>query len=299
VSSSLLTTGDRTWVGRPAYFAVGSAFKRRLSGLRRPGVAIPGAILLLIVVACFFGPTLLGLPDPSVGHLADYNLPIGSPGHLLGTNNLGNDLLSRLLTGGQVSITVGISATLLGMVVGVPLGALAGHNGGVVEAVLMRIVDALAAFPGLILALAIAAYLGPDEWHTVLALGFFSIAGFARLAYAQTGRVRNRDYVVAAQTTGVKTSKIVFAHILPNISAPIISFALAGVGIAMVAEAGLSFLGLGVQIPQPSWGNLISSGQKFLGTAPQLVILPSAMLFLTVLCLNLLADGLRSNQVSR
>jgi peptide/nickel transport system permease protein len=299
MSSALLTAGDRTWVGRPAYYALGAALRRRAAGLRRPGVAIPGAILLLIVVACFFGPTLLSLPNPSVGRLADYNLPIGSPGHPLGTNNLGNDMLSRLLTGGQVSITVGVAATLMGMIIGIPLGAVAAYNGGAVEATMMRIVDALAAFPGLILALAIAAYLGPDEWHTVLALGFFSIAGFARLSYAQTSRVRHRDYVIAARTTGVKTPTIVFAHILPNISAPLISFALAGVGIAMVAEAGLSFLGLGVQIPQPSWGNLISSGQKFLGTSPQLVILPALMLFATVLCLNLLADGLRSNEASR
>jgi peptide/nickel transport system permease protein len=299
MSSTLLTDADRQWVARSGAAGIGKSLGRRAVGLRDPGVAVPGIVLLLVVLACFLGPAILGLPDPSVGRLQDYLLPIGSPGHPLGTNNLGNDMLSRLLNGGQVSITVGLCATLLGMFIGVPLGAVAGYRGGLIEAAIMRLFDSLAAFPGLILALAIAAYLGPSEWHTVLALGFFGIAGFGRLTHGQTVRVRVRDYVVAARTTGIGTGRIVVQHIIPNISAPIISYALSAAGMAMAAEAGLSFLGLGVLIPQPSWGNIISSGQKFLATAPQLVIMPAVLLFITILCLNLLTDSIRSNEAVR
>lgn len=261
--------------------------------VREPSVGVPGGLLLLIVIACFLVPTLAHLPDPSTGHLRDYLLPIGSPGHPLGTNELGNDMLSRLLTGGQVSIVVGTLATALGFGVGTLFGTVAGVSGGAIDALFMRIVDTIFAFPGLVLALAIAAYLGPGEMHTVWAIGFFGIAGFARLARGQTVRVRNRDYVLAGRNAGAGTIRTIVGHIIPNVLPPILTFALFSVGVAMVVEAGLSYLGLGVQIPQPSWGNIIRAGQNYWVRAPQIVLMPSALLFLTVLSLNLVADGLR------
>lgn len=256
-------------------------------------MSVPSGVLALIVLACFAGPTVLGLPNPDVGELHDRLLPVGSAGHILGTNNLGNDMLSRLLHGGQVSIIVGVVSTAIGFGIGVVLGTVAGYYRGVVEATFMRIFDVLFAFPGLILALAIATYLGPSLIHTIWAISFFGIAGFGRLARGLTVRVRNLDYVRAARVAGARGPGIVFGHILPNILPALFTFAMFGVGIAMVAEAGLSFLGLGIQIPRPSWGNLISSGQDYLSSAPALIIQPAVALFITVLCINLVTDGLR------
>jgi len=260
---------------------------------RDPRVSVPSAILLLIVLACFAGPAVFNLPKPNVGKLSQELLPVGSPGHLLGTNNLGNDMLSRLLNGGQVSIIVGVVATALGFGTGVVLGTVAGYYRGLTEAAILRIFDVLFAFPGLILALAIATYLGPSLWHTVWAIGFFGIAGFGRLSRGLTVRVRNLDYVQSARIAGTRGWRIVFGHILPNIFPPLLTFAMFGIGIAMVAEAGLSYLGLGIQIPNPSWGNLIASAQDYLTSNPRLIILPAVALFVTVLCINLLTDALR------
>lgn len=289
----VLSELDQEWVrtGRRALWATRAARIGRT--FRDPGVAIPGAIFLIVVLACFLGPVILPIANPNVGNLRDYLKPIGSPGHLLGTNNLGNDELSRLLYGGQASILVGVVATAIGSAIGLALGTAAGVIGGLVEAVIMRILDALFAFPGLILALAIAAYLGPSVFHTMLAIAFFSIASFGRLARAQAVRVRNFDYIVAARSQNVSQFKIIFAHVLPNVFTPLFSLAVFNVGLGMVAEAALSYLGLGIQVPQPSWGNLIASGEPYLSSDPALIYLPVGLLFITVLAVTLLADGFR------
>jgi len=270
-----------------------SSFQRFVRAFRDPSVLVPAVILFLVVFFCFAGPPIFGLPNPNQGNFKDDLLPVGSPGHLLGTNQFGNDMLSRLLHGGQVSLFVGIGSTAIGFAIGVILGTLAGFYGGVVDAMLMRIFDVLFAFPGLILALGIAAFLGPSVVHTIWAISFFSLAAFGRLARGQTVRVRNHDYVVAARSSGASAPSIVFGHIIPNVMPPLLAFAMFGIGAAMVAEAGLSFLGLGIRIPQPSWGNLISSAQSYLRNDPMLLVCPAVMLFLTVLAINLLADSLR------
>lgn len=260
---------------------------------RDPAVSLPGAFLVLVIFLCFAGPSIFGLPDPNVGSFKEVLKPIGTPGHLLGTNNLGNDMLSRLLHGGQVSLMVGFISTAISLGVGVVLGCIAGLYGRSVDIVISRIFDMLFAFPGLILALAIAAYLGPSVWHTIFAISFFAIAGFGRLARAQTLRIRSVDYVIAAKTSGASTTRLVLFHVVPNIIPPLTSFAMFGVGVAMVAEAGLSYLGLGIQIPQASWGNLIANSHDYLSSDPALLVIPAALLFLTVLSVNLLADALR------
>lgn len=288
-----LGASDEEWVrvGRRALRQ--TRLRRVAAAFRDPAVAIPAGLLVFIVIACFIGPILFNLPNPDVGQLTKTFKPFGTPGHLLGTDYLGEDNLSRLLHGGQVSILVGIVATSIAFGIGIVLGTAAGVFRGIVEAVLMRLFDALFAFPGLILALAIAAYLGPSVVHTMWAIGFFGIAGFGRLARGLTVRVRNLDFVVEAQAAGVSRFKITFVHVLPSVFPPLLALSVFGIGGAMVAEAGLSYLGLGIQIPEPSWGNLIANGQTYLEKDPALIFMPSIALFTTVLSIALLADGLR------
>lgn len=288
-----LPARDEEWVSRPAVARTGEMLRRLMAAFLDPAVGVPALLFAAILVACFVVPAVFPIPNPNSGSLVDHLLPIASRGHPLGTNELGNDMLSRLLYGGRVSLVVGLLATAIGFVVGTLLGTIAGFQRGLVDVAVMRVVDTIFAFPGLILALVIAAYLGPSEMHTVWAIAFFSIAGFARLGRAQTVRVRNHDYLVAARMTGSRPWRTILTHILPNVMPPLLTYALFSVGIAMVVEAGLSYLGLGIQVPNPSWGNIIRSGQDSWATAPQLVIMPSALLFLTVLSLNLMADGLR------
>jgi peptide/nickel transport system permease protein len=281
------------WIATSAGRRLRAGTLRFGRALRDPGVAIPAGILVLIVLACFAGPALFAVPSPTVGNLTQYLLPLGSPGHLLGTNQLGNDMLSRMLYGGRVSIEIGLAATAVSLVIGVLLGAFCGYLGGAADMIMMRVLDILFAFPNIVLAMAIAAYLGPSVIHTIWAISAFAVAGFGRLARAQTVKIRQLDYVVAARAGGASTWRIVTSHIIPGISGPLMTFALIVVGQAMLIEAGLSYLGLGVPIPQPSWGNLISSAQNYVVQAPQLLIMPAVALFVTIASINLLADGLR------
>ena len=288
-----LPDADARWVttrGGATLSARGRALRRAFGNI---GVGLPSAVFLLIVLGCFLGPWRLGLPSPIVGRLPDAFLPVGSPGHLLGTNELGNDLLSRLLHGGRVSIVVGVGATAISLAVGTLLGMAAGFFGGLVETVIMRLFDTLLAFPGLILALVLANYLGPSLLNTIVAISVFGVSRFGRLAWSRTLTVRHCDFVTAARAGGASSWRIVFGHVLPNVITPLLGFALFTVGTAMMIEAGLSYLGLGVPQPDPTWGNLISTGDAYLSNAPRLVILPALFLVVTVLSLNLVADGLR------
>jgi peptide/nickel transport system permease protein len=264
-----------------------------------PAVAIPGAVFVLIVLACFAEPPLFGVPSPNAGTLTDTMKPLGAPGHLFGTNALGNDELSRLLYGGRVSIIVGVGATAISLAVGALLGMSACYFGGFYEKVIMRLFDTLLAFPSLILAMAIADYLGPSLRNTVIAISLFGISQFGRLAWSQTLRVRNRDFVAAPRADGARGRRIILGHILPNVLPPLLGLALFSVGTAMMLEAGLSYLGLGIAQPNPSWGNMIADGQQYLYQAPRLVILPCVALVLTVVSLNLMADAIQRRQATR
>jgi peptide/nickel transport system permease protein len=291
--SILLTPADEKWVIDPPRGAWKAKVQRFAHAFRDPAVYIPGAVLLFVVLVCFLGPTLFSLPSPNIGDLSRPDLPIFSPGHFLGTNNYGNDTLSRVLNGGQVSITVGLGATGIGLVIGSILGMTAGYFGGLIEATVMRILDTLLSFPSLILALAIADFLGPSEFHTILAVSFYGIVVYARLARSQTIRVRNRDFVVAARSSGVRSRKIIFGHILPNVMPPLLAYAMITVGVAMLVEAALSYLGLGIRPPQPSWGNMIFAGFATMTQDPAPVLIPCLFLLVTVMSLNLTADSLR------
>jgi peptide/nickel transport system permease protein len=255
-------------------------------------------ILLVVVLACFFGPTVFNLPPASTGNLANYLLPIGSPGHLLGTNTFGNDMLAQLLVGGRVSITVAAAATALGLVVGSLMGMIAGYYEGIVGGVLMRILDVIFAFPDIVLAIAIAAYLGPSMTNAIWAIGFFGIAGFGRIARAQTLRVTHQDFVVAARSSGSSALRILVTHIWPNIAGRVLAYGLVALGYAMMAEAALSFLGLGVPTPTPSWGNIIGTNESFISVAPRLIVMPTILIFITIASVNLLGDALQEKRGS-
>lgn len=255
---------------------------------------IPGGILILIIGACFLWPLVYPVPPPTGGSILDAGLPPFSPGHILGTDPVGNDILSRLLHGGQVSFEVALAVNVIGLVVGGLLGIFAGYRGGATDAVVSRVLDVLIAFPALVLALVIAEALGPSELHTIWALSFFAIPAFGRLARSATLRLREQTFMLAARLSGTGTWRMVLRHVVPNIAPQLTTFALLGAGIVIILEGALSYLGLGIPPPGASWGNMIALGAQTLTASPELVLIPSLCLFVTVICLNLLSDGLRA-----
>jgi peptide/nickel transport system permease protein len=257
-------------------------------------IAIPVTLLVVIVAACFLLPIVYPVPKPVSGNIIDAELPPLSPGHLLGTDTVGNDVFSRLLYGGRVSLLIAVAVNLIGLVLGGLLGAFSAYRGGAMDTVIMRFLDVLIAFPSLVLALAIAQSLGPSVNHTIFALSFFSVPAFARTARATTLRLREQTFVTAARLCGARTSRVLFRHIAPNILPQLMTFALLSMGIVIVVEGALSFLQLGVPPPSPSWGNMIYQGQQSISTTPLLVLFPSIVLFVTTLAFNLLGDAMRA-----
>jgi peptide/nickel transport system permease protein len=267
--------------GRPAW--VGSL-----------AVAIPAGMLVLIFGLCFLLPLFGNVPKPTGGDVLESGLPLFSEGHFLGTDQVGNDTWSRLLYGGRSSLEIALAVQLIGLVGGGLLGAFAGYRGGIVDAVVTRMLDVLIAFPALVLALAIAQGLGPSKVNTIWALSFFSVPAFARISRAATLSLRERPFMLAARLSGTGSVRILVRHVAPNILPQLVSFGLLGMGIIIILEGALSFLGLGVPAPAPSWGNMIAEGQNFISAEPRYVLLPSAFLFFTVLAFNLLGDALRA-----
>jgi peptide/nickel transport system permease protein len=255
---------------------------------------VPAGILILIIGACFLWPLAGPVPPPVGGSVLNAGLPPFSPGHIFGTDPVGNDIFSRILYGGRVSIEVGVATQVIGVAVGGTLGAVAGYLGGATDAVVMRVVDVLIAFPALVLALAIADGLGPSELHVIWALSFFSVPAFARISRAATLRLQGQTFMLAARLAGTRGWRVLARHVAPNIASQLMTFALLGMGVAIILEGALSFLGLGIPDPGPSWGNMIALGQGTLSASPALVLIPSIFLFVTVLSLNLLGDGLRA-----
>jgi peptide/nickel transport system permease protein len=275
------------------------ASRRSGDGTIGAGIWIPAGFLILLVAACFLLPVIVSLPSPTDGSVLNAGLPPGTPGHLFGTNAVGVDVLSQVLYGGRVSIEVGLATQLIGLAVGGTIGAIAGFSTGWLGPVIMRIIDVLIAFPALVLALAVAEGMGPSELHVIYALAFFSVPAFARVARAATLQVRDRIFVVAADLLGSSRWRIMLRHLVPNIMPQLVTYGLLGAGLVIVLEGALSFLGLGVPPPNPSWGNMISSGEATLSVAPYLVLIPSAFLLATVLSLNLLGESLRQRWSAR
>jgi peptide/nickel transport system permease protein len=267
--------------------------KRRLHGWRVPEL-LSLAWLVALVVGMFVLPPLLGLhpQTPSV----EAKLAGPGAGHVLGADNLGRDLLARVLSGAHISLAIGFGSVLIAAVIGIPIGMFAAYMGGTFSAVATFIVDVILAFPGLILALALTAFIGPSFLSVLVAITVPMMPVFARLSKIQTASVLQREYVEASRVIGTPMLSILRRDVLPNIAESMIAFALVSVGIAIMIEAGLSFLGLGVPPPQPSWGSMIADGQTYLESGPQMIIVPAAFLVLTIVSLNLLSDRFLSDQ---
>ena len=254
---------------------------------------IPGAVLGALLFACYILPLTGVLPDPAAGDLTQTMRPPFSPGHLLGTDTIGRDVLSRILYGGRTSIEVGVAVNLIGLVAGGVIGMIAGFRGGVLDSLIMRVLDVMLAFPALVLTIVIATYLGPSELNVIWAISFFSVPAYGRLARAVTLKLRENVYIDAARMSGRSDGAILLRHIAPNVLPQLATYSLLQVGIVVMIEATLSFLGVGVGPQQATWGTMIATGQTYLSTNPAQVLVPSAFLFVTVVCLNVLGDGLR------
>ena len=267
-----------------------STRRGRVSTLR---IWLPAGVLILLAAACFIWPQVYPVPKPVGGSVLESGLPPLSPGHILGTDPNGNDVLSRILYGGQVSFEVGFSVTAIGLVVGGLLGVAAGYWRGAADAAISRVLDVLIAFPALVLALVIAEGLGPSEPHVIWALVIFSIPAFGRIARSGTLAIREQTYMLAARLSGSRGRHIILRHVIPNILPQLMTFALLGFGITIILEGALSFLGLGIPLPEPSWGSMIAQGQQVLSATPEQALIPSAFLFAAVVSLNVLGDALR------
>ncbi len=264
-----------------------------LRRLRRDTMALAGfAFLLLVALVSILAP-VLAPRDPIETNLSQRLAPIGAPGYPLGADELGRDILSRLIWGGRISLMVGFSAVMVAMLLGIIIGLLTGYFGRWVDSVFMRLIDILMAFPAILLAITIVASLGPGLRNAMLAVAVVGIPYYARIVRGSVLSLREQEFVQAARVIGAPNGRIIFRHILPNTLAPLIVAATLDVGWFIMAAAGLSFLGLGAQPPTAEWGVMLSTGRQFIRNAPHLSILPGLAIFLVVLALNFLGDGLR------
>jgi peptide/nickel transport system permease protein len=259
--------------------------------LRHPGGMVGAVLMLLLIGVAAFAP-LLAPYNPLAVSPMDALLP-PSREHWMGTDTLGRDVLSRVIYGARISLRLGLVSVSIAMSLGVLLGVLAGYFGGRTDAVLMRLIDVLLAFPPLVLALIAVFALGPGLTNAMIAVGISAIPAYARVTRGEVLSARENLYVQAAEATGVPNSLVMFRHILPNIIAPNIVIAALGTGSAILAGSALSFLGLGAQAPTPEWGLMLSQGRGFMQLAWWLTFFPGLGIMVTVMALNLLGDGLR------
>ncbi|MDQ6670557.1 MAG: ABC transporter permease [Chloroflexota bacterium] len=252
---------------------------------------IGAALIVLVVATACLAP--LVAPYPPLAIDTPNRLSPPSVAHLLGTDQLGRDVLSRVLYGSQISLEVGIVSVSIALVLGVVLGLSSGFYGGLVDLLVMRLVDVMQAFPGFLLALAIVAMLGPSLPNAMIAVGIGEAPGYARLVRSTVLAVKQQDYVMAARVLGASNARIMRAAVMPNALAPIVVLATLGFPVAVLAAAALSFLGLGAQPPSPEWGAMIVSGRTFITNAPWLINFPGLAIFVTVLGFNLFGNAVR------
>lgn len=262
--------------------------KRALSNpLAFAGFVIIAGIMLLALFAPLIAPY-----DPDAIDVQAILLPPSS-GHWMGTDGLGRDVFSRMLFGARISLMVGIVAVGIATAIGIVLGAISGYYRGWVDVIIMRLVDVMLSIPTFFLILAVIAFLTPSIWNIMIVIGLTSWMGVTRLVRAEFLSLRGREFVMASETLGARDGRLIFKHLLPNSLTPIIVSSVLGVASAVLVESGLSFLGLGVQAPQASWGNILTDGKEYIEFAWWLSLFPGLAILITVLGYNLLGEGLR------
>ena len=250
-------------------------------------------VVLVLLVLAVFGPWLAPM-DPYQSSILKRLKPIGFPGHLLGTDELGRDMLSRLIVGTRLSLFIGITPVICAFVIGSVIGITAGYAGGWVNTSMMRTIDVFYAFPSVLLAIALSGTLGAGITNSLISLTIVFIPPIARVAESVTTQIRGRDFVDAARASGAGAFTIVRVHVLGNVLGPVFVYATSLIAVAMILASGLSFLGLGVKPPEPEWGLMLNTLRTAIYTQPWIAALPGAMIFITSIAFNLLADGLRS-----
>jgi peptide/nickel transport system permease protein len=261
---------------------------RRL--LRRKGAVVGLVVIAMFIVLAVFAP-LLSPYDPIATSWTLVRKP-PSAQHWFGTDDLGRDILGRVIYGARASLTAGVISVGIALLIGVPLGLLSGYRGGFIDALISRMTDAMLACPFLILAIALAAFLGPSLGNAMIAIGVSTTPRFVRLTRGQVMSVKVEDYIEAARAMGNPRWRIALFHIMPNIMPALLVQATLSIAAAIIAEAALSFLGLGQQPPEPSWGSMLNAAQRFLSNAPWMAVWPGLAIFLVVLSFNLVGDGM-------
>ena len=261
---------------------------RRL--LRRRGAVVGLVVIVLIVLAAIFAP-LISPYDPAAQSWSAVRKP-PSAAHWFGTDEVGRDLLTRVIYGARASLAAGVISVGIAIGIGVPIGLLAGTAGPLVDGLISRVTDAMLACPSLILAIVLAAFLGPSLFNAMIAIGITAMPLFVRLTRGQVLSIKSEDYVEAARAVGNPRWRIALRYILPNVLPQLLVQATLTIATAIIAEASLSFLGLGQQPPAPSWGSMLNAAQRFLVNAPWMAVWPGLAIFVTVLSFNLLGDGL-------
>ncbi len=272
-----------------------SLFQLALRRLWRDRLSMAAiAVLLFLTLICFGAPVINLLTGTNSRSIASESFlePL-TPGHILGTDDIGRDHLARLLEAGQVSLSIGFLAALMSLAIGISIGLLAGFTGGRLDDVVIWFITTLNSIPLLFIILLIAAFLSPNATTLILALGFFGWTGTARLVRGETISLREREFIISARAIGSSRLRIMFSHILPNQMSVILINLAIDIGIIILVEATLSFLGFGVQPPQPTWGNMLTESRSFMYHGPHLVFWPGFLIFITVLCLYVIGDGLR------
>ena len=253
---------------------------------------IAGSVIIAtFVIIAVFAPVIAPMNPLEIA--VQNRLQSPSPAHPLGTDELGRDVLSRIIWGTRISLTTGVAATLFGSIVGTIFGIVSGYYGGKIDNIIMRFMDVLLAFPGILLALGIVTVLGSSTTNTIIAVSIFAVPAFARIVRGSVLGIKKLEYVDAIRTIGASDFRIITRHIFPNVLSPIIVQATLYVASAIVIAASLSFLGMGTQPPTPEWGTMLANGREFLRQAPHLITFPGIMILIVVLGFNLIGDGLR------
>ena len=289
-----MTTTELTLSGEVMYRKPQGPWQLAARRFLRHRIGVVSTLILLGIVGLvilgpvwFISEDAAFRPDP---------MRINSPPsihHWLGTDEVGRDILARIIYGGRVSLLVGLLAMLVAITAGVLLGSLAGYFGGMLDGLIMRFTDVMLSIPGIFLIIALSVFMGPSMKTIILAIGFLNWMSVARVVRSLFLSLKEQDFVLAARCLGVKDARIMWGHILPNAMAPVVVAATLTVGAAILTETAVSYLGLGIQPPTPSWGNMLKNAQDLIWTAPWVAIFPGAMIFFTTLCINFMGDALR------